>query len=662
MQEFYDSKREAHSQTEHRQNQQDNDHDLNGSAGGSPCARSSGSSDNIDVDVLNAAIDEDTGFTSDQTSSGSTVCPTTLYLSDFANTVMSNDMHTHLANTTKIGHTYLSTVTSTAGRRIDLSAGVICDINAIPPSNVIVSKSIETAILQRDKTGLFCELLPGDGLNKPTYAPRLVTVTLLDDAMDDTVPPGSVRIEPDNLPFGASIGSISQAYTLNREQHAAFTFHGRNLLRKIRRSQTSSSSVPDMVADNTVTLKPSLLLSDQTLSMLHGSAGTGKSYVIAALRKLASVFNRPNAVLVLAPSGIAAVNANGVTIHTGCGLSFGSDRVKKRKQNIEVGRSRFSQCFLIIIDEISMVSNKLLENTSAAAQLHTGVMATLGGIDALFVGDFLQLQPVANSNPVFVASLVTTRQCAFNLWSSISHEINLVENMRQKDDEAFFSVLQDTRFGKFSQVNIDLLNTRLLPGAEISPKGIGLMVVALNTHRQLVNAIAIAKTQQDSRCSVFRVFAKVSHKKKDIRSGSSLYRELMSLSSDRTKNLSIALDILVGMPIMITQNMCVDLGIANGTTGYIFAIQYPPGTIFEEGFDSVTGLKFLTPTITVFPTVWVAVNGAKFPRLSVSLDGMPDNVFPITANSTSAMGTGRQIRLYNRSISLNIKQLALVPM
>ena len=136
----------------------------------------------------------------------------------------------------------------------------------------------------------------------------------------------------------------------------------------------------------------------------------------------------------------------------------------------------------------------------------------------------------------------------------------------------------------------------------------------------------------------------------------------MSLSSDRTKNLSVALDILVGMPIMITQNMCIELGIANGTTGFIFAIQYPPGIVFEEGIDSVTGLKFLSPNKTVFPTIWVAVDGAKFPRLSIAEDGMPDNVFPITANSTSAMGSGRQIRLYNRSISLNIKQLAFVPM
>ena len=59
---------------------------------------------------------------------------------------------------------------------------------------------------------------------------------------------------------------------------------------------------------------------------MHGCAGTGKSYVILALRKLAVLFNRPDAVLVFAPSGIAAVNAGGVTLHTGCGLSFGTDK------------------------------------------------------------------------------------------------------------------------------------------------------------------------------------------------------------------------------------------------------------------------------------------------------------------------------------------------
>ena len=324
MQEFYDSKREAHSQSDHRKNQQANDD--GGSETSSHYARSSGSSENIDVDALNAAIDADAGFSAEG-ASGSSVCPTTLYLSDFAKVVMSNDMPSHLAATTKKGSVLVSTVCTTSGKRLDLSPGVICDMHTIPPSKTLVAKSIASAIQDKDTTGLFCEEpCPGDEENRKhhTYPPKLVTVNQL-------------RVEPDDLPFGASIGSISQSFTLNIEQHAAFTFHGRNLLRKIRRSLTSSSSVAEMLQNRILTLEPTLLLSDQKLSLLHGSAGTGKSYVIDALRKLASVFNRPNAVLVLAPSGIAAVNANGVTIHTGCGLSFGSDKVKKRKESLDVG-------------------------------------------------------------------------------------------------------------------------------------------------------------------------------------------------------------------------------------------------------------------------------------------------------------------------------------
>eukprot|EP00981_Chlorochromonas_danica_P000606 scaffold139_cov260-Ochromonas_danica.AAC.3 len=180
---------------------------------------------------------------------------------------------------------------------------------------------------------------------------------------------------------------------------------------------------------------------------VSGSAGTGKTFLLRyAIQELVKVHGE-DAVAVTAPTGIAAVNVGGQTVHSfaGIGLGEGSTnflmrKVLKNKSIIE----RWQRCKVLIIDEISMLDRRLFELLDEIARTVRDNDLPFGGIQLIAVGDFFQLPPV---QPTGVRS--------FSFESPIWQAAGLhllggtvyLEKVERQSDEEFIKQLNWVRLG-----------------------------------------------------------------------------------------------------------------------------------------------------------------------------------------------------------------------
>src|SRR6266480_6100335 len=135
---------------------------------------------------------------------------------------------------------------------------------------------------------------------------------------------------------------------------------------------------------------------DQFLLYVAGEGGTGKSWVIEAVRLGMKLLEREQEVLVIAPTGNAANHVQGSTIHTGLDIAVQGQRKRGVSQRV---RSLWTNKTMLIIDEISMVSSKLMDSIDKQCKvmknLDTNSTAVFGGLPVVIVlGDFHQFSPV----------------------------------------------------------------------------------------------------------------------------------------------------------------------------------------------------------------------------------------------------------------------------
>jgi ATP-dependent exoDNAse (exonuclease V) alpha subunit len=125
---------------------------------------------------------------------------------------------------------------------------------------------------------------------------------------------------------------------------------------------------------------------------ISGKAGTGKSTL---LREMRTEFKKN--LIVLAPTGIAALNVNGQTIHSFFHFSpsvITTDRIKISRSNMDF----YKNIDTLIIDEISMVRVDMIDGIDYALQKHRENELPFGGVQMVFFGDLFQLSPIVATN------------------------------------------------------------------------------------------------------------------------------------------------------------------------------------------------------------------------------------------------------------------------
>lgn len=217
---------------------------------------------------------------------------------------------------------------------------------------------------------------------------------------------------------------------------------------------------------------------------LTGKAGTGKTTFLRTLKE-----KLPKRMIVVAPTGIAAVNAKGVTIHSFFqlplspfvpGSSFqGNQRSHFRfsKQKINIIRS----IDLLVIDEISMVRADLLDAVDDALRRFRRSRLPFGGVQLLMIGDLQQLAPVVKDDEWSMLSKYYDTMYFFGshaLRQTPYATIELKQVYRQSD-ERFLSILNKVRANKVDAETLTLLNSRYIPNFQ-PPKGDS--YIQLTTH------------------------------------------------------------------------------------------------------------------------------------------------------------------------------------
>jgi ATP-dependent exoDNAse (exonuclease V) alpha subunit len=196
--------------------------------------------------------------------------------------------------------------------------------------------------------------------------------------------------------------------------------------------------------------------------LLTGMGGTGKT---TELKEFISV--SPRRVDVTAPTGVAALNAGGMTVHRFCGMLLGprpgqsnedyfAELEREGRRSIQAGFNRVRRCECLVVDEISMLPGRQLEFVEFLFRRLRGREESFGGCQVIVVGDFLQLPPVRTSE-------AEPYDWAFQskAWEEAGFRTFQLETVRRQDEPAFVQALGDFRLGRVWGDSARILRSRV---------------------------------------------------------------------------------------------------------------------------------------------------------------------------------------------------------
>jgi len=232
-----------------------------------------------------------------------------------------------------------------------------------------------------------------------------------------------------------------------------FEFENRKVKKiNLAEAKTKISTIPkEVLIDDSFKSLSERIANNQQNVFITGNAGTGKS---TFLKYFVSKSNE--SLVVLAPTGVAALNAGGSTIHSF--FKFPHHALDPRSIDI-TRQAKYKNLDTIIIDEISMVRSDMMDAIDIVLRANKKSPLPFGGVKIVIVGDLFQLPPVLGHDENLRRFFVDNYKSEWFFDSSVieSNEINIINLRtvhRQKDKE-FIQLLNAVRFGEKSQ---DLLN------------------------------------------------------------------------------------------------------------------------------------------------------------------------------------------------------------
>ena len=219
---------------------------------------------------------------------------------------------------------------------------------------------------------------------------------------------------------------------------------------------------------------------------LTGKAGTGKTTFLRTLKKKSSKRS-----IIVAPTGVAAINAGGMTIHSFFQLPLSpfvpEANFKNRFDYSKEKRKIIRTLDLLIIDEISMVRSDVLDAIDSVLRRFREHEKPFGGVQLLMIGDLQQLTPVVTPEDEVILQRYYDTSYFFGSKAlrSISYvTIELTHVYRQQDEE-FITLLNNIREGQVSETDLKRLNERFNPNFE--PE-VGSDYIRLTTHNKMAES------------------------------------------------------------------------------------------------------------------------------------------------------------------------------
>lgn len=282
-----------------------------------------------------------------------------------------------------------------------------------------------------------------------------------------------------------------------------------------------------------------LIQSGTQVTFITGRAGTGKTTFIHYLRN-----NYTGNLVVLAPTGMTAINIKGQTIHSFFRFpprTFEDDEIHDKHNQI------IDQLNLIVIDEISMVQSDLIDHINYALQKWRKTNKPFGGIQLVFVGDCFQLSPWVKFGAEKKRFETRYKSQWFFDAYALQHiefePVNFTKIYRQKDPD-FIRVLNRIRINRYADEDLSYINTLCFPNEKNEQEQI--ILTTTNEHADELNRIELEKIDQP-------IVTYTSNKTGKI-------------TEEITKIIPETLNLKRTAKIIITKNMP---GAANGSLGKI---------------------------------------------------------------------------------------------
>jgi hypothetical protein len=396
--------------------------------------------------------------------------------------------------------------------------------------------------------------------------------------------------------------------------------------------------------------------SEQLIMYVGGMAGTGKSQVIKALMEFFKSRNESHRFVVLAPTGTAAALLQGSTYHSILGVPIdGQTALRNETTNNAQVKARLDGVDYNFLDEVSMVSCS--DNYKISSQLAKAMNEfdlPYGGMNMIFSGDFAQLPPVFGS-PLYSGTVGTQlmsrmtvqgQEAAIGkaLWHQVTTVVILRKNMRQKtqsvEDAKLRTALENMRYAACTPEDIKFLKSRIagrrLEQPKLSTKEFRnvSIITALNAQKDRINELGSVRFAAETGQTLTDFYSidrfgsppdaaeKRSRGKKSKTSGkhtsneisSTLQKVIWDLPPSATNHFPGKLSLCIGMPVIIRNNDATELCITKGQEGHVVGWQAGIG---------IHGKNVLN-------TLFIKLDK---PAKIVKIDGLPENVVPVTRGS-----------------------------
>lgn len=341
----------------------------------------------------------------------------------------------------------------------------------------------------------------------------------------------------------------------------------------------------------------------QLLFVCQGRAGTGKTMVIKRLQKLCAQLPGPDMLITSASTGVAACQIEGSTIHSVAHLGVKTDGGNQASlgelyHSGELDRvlPKLNRTFrhkrYLIIDEMSVL------NQFNFKDLHEGLCIyanpknpfdkdmPFGGYNIILFGDFGQLPPIGSS-------------CIYQdhqLFSKFTATISLEEIVRQNEDPRFRTILDNVRNGIATRDDYELLQQRILaPGKHTFTDGIYSdlrVIVARKRDRTAINLVCLIQIAHQRNEPIHCILAQ---QKRNHLPVPSLWQHHYLTIPDKNDSTGLFYYV-IGMPVMLTENSNVSIGLVNGAKGTLVDIVYENDDADEEQIIPTSHLLYPLPS------------------------------------------------------------------
>ncbi|CAF3917434.1 unnamed protein product [Rotaria sordida] len=307
----------------------------------------------------------------------------------------------------------------------------------------------------------------------------------------------------------------------------------------------------------------------------------------------------------LVPTGIAAAEIDRMTIHSFLGEQRNSGKPRTIKLDDSKLENEWRSVEYLLIDEMSMVGLTLPAKLNRIISIakHCDPQVPFGGVNIIFFGDYLPYRPVYDTLLHIDFSLPSKKkssklstekeiqQCvARSLILQINCVVKLTQQMRT-EDLRYLQLLECLHHGQCNYDDYELLVTRVVGQPSVgslcdSPWNKAPILVFRNEiQTQLNNKAAIHNAAQLGHVPMVCV-AQDTCNGKPIKDPI-LIKKLLELSDNKTEHLSGLLPFVPGMPVILTQNIAIELGFINGINGIFRQLVYQADSVSTDVLSEI---------------------------------------------------------------------------